>query len=220
MALDIKSTESATELLHRIEQAHSCAGTATRLIVAIFGAPGAGKSTLAETLMAGLNRRQPENCAIVLPMDGFHFDNAILDEAGWRSRKGAPFTFDVGGLHSLLTRIRSTDEPVYAPAFDRDSDLSRNCAISIRSSNRIVLVEGNYLMLKAPGWQELSAHFDLKIGIEVDFKILKQRLINRWVHFGFALEDAKARAEDNDLPNAKLVSNESQLPDIVYLPAG
>jgi len=57
-----------------------------RRIIAIVGPPASGKSTLAEHLAQRMQN------ARVLPMDGFHRDNADLDRHGLRARKGAPQT--------------------------------------------------------------------------------------------------------------------------------
>jgi pantothenate kinase len=110
-----------SELLVRIE---ALAGD--RVIVAVAGPPGAGKSTLAEVLVNALNTRAP--CAAeIIPMDGFHYDDAVL--AGWDllAQKGAPQTFDIGGFASLLERLRKNVEKTIAvPVFDRGAELSRS----------------------------------------------------------------------------------------------
>jgi pantothenate kinase len=122
------------------------------VICAIAGAPGSGKSTLAEALVARLNAREA-GCAALLPMDGFHYDDLHLVPAGLRPRKGAPETFDVGGLRHTLLRLRARDEEAVAvPVFDRDIEIARAGARLIPRSVRIVVAEGNYLLLAArPG---------------------------------------------------------------------
>jgi len=94
-------------------------------------------------------------------------DNVQLEDAGLISRKGAPNTFDIGGLNALLHRLCTKESPIYAPEFDRAKDLSRNCAIKIESNHEVVLLEGNYLLLDQPGWRELGEQFDLTIKIDV-----------------------------------------------------
>src|SRR5690606_16967156 len=84
-------------------------GAERRILCAIVGAPGAGKSTLAEAVAEELNRRSPGSAAL-LPMDGFHYDDLYLVPAGLRPRKGAPETFDTGGLRHVLGRLRVNDE--------------------------------------------------------------------------------------------------------------
>lgn len=96
-----------------------------RQVMAIAGAPGAGKSTLVERLADAL-KGQP---VAILPMDGFHYDDAVLHAMGRRPWKGAPDTFDVGGLRSVLLRLRDGAEGAVAvPVFDRDLEISRGSA--------------------------------------------------------------------------------------------
>ncbi|MDP8995995.1 MAG: zeta toxin family protein, partial [Pseudomonadota bacterium] len=76
----------------------------TRFMIGIAGPPASGKSTLAEQLREALG----EN-AVVVPMDGFHFDDAILNARGHRTRKGAPHTYDVAGFEVLLKRIKARE---------------------------------------------------------------------------------------------------------------
>lgn len=126
-----------------------------RVIVAIAGPPGAGKSTLSEALANAINTMQNGTAAIV-PIDGFHFDDAVLLDRGLLSRKGSPATFDVGGLTSLLERLqRNTEAFVAVPVFDRTLELSRGSARILPHELRILIVEGNYLLLGDPIWQGL-----------------------------------------------------------------
>lgn len=122
----------------------------SRTIVAIAGAPGSGKSTLAEALVDGLNARDPGRAAL-LPMDGFHFDDRVLDALGRRARKGAPDTFDVGGLDHALARLGARDEAFVAvPVFDRGIEIARAGARLIPAETPVIVAEGNYLLLAEP----------------------------------------------------------------------
>jgi pantothenate kinase len=183
-----------------------------RIVVALAGPPGAGKSTLSERLLAAL----PEGEAALVPMDGFHFDNAVLDQIGLRQRKGAPETFDCAGLAATLRRIRSGKEPVVVPVFDREADLARAGAAIIPADARFILVEGNYLLLDRAPWSELAPLFDLTIFIEVPMAELERRLLARWRNLGRSEEAARAWVEGNDLPNARLVIDGSRRADIVW----
>ena len=131
-----------------------------RVILAMAGAPGSGKSTLADKLVAKLNARAAGQAA-VLPMDGFHYDDLYLVPAGLRPRKGAPHTFDVGGLYHTLRRLRAADETeVAVPVFDRQIEIARAGARLIPASVPVIVVEGNWLLLDQSPWDRLRPMFD------------------------------------------------------------
>jgi pantothenate kinase len=175
-----------------------------RYVFAIAGAPGSGKSTLAGQLHAALEAEAP-GASVVMPMDGFHLDNAVLDARGLRSRKGAPETFDVEGLRIALERIRLAEAPVAIPVFDRALDLARAGARIVSPDQPVVLLEGNYLLLDDAPWSGLPPLFDRTLFVAVAEDELARRLIARWRGYGLGAEAARARAEGNDLPNARLV---------------
>lgn len=186
-------------------------GGTRRIVVAIAGAPGSGKSTLAETLAATLNDRVAGTAA-VLPMDGFHFDDIVLNERGLRARKGAPETFDVLGFAHLLDRVRRNAEPEIAvPIFDRALEIARAGARLIPSTVRIVIVEGNYLLLDRLPWSELS--FDLSVMLVADQTVLRQRLLKRWADLGIDQQEAIRKIDGDDVANAKLIHESSRKPD-------
>ncbi|CAN7161413.1 pantothenate kinase [Brucella sp. NBRC 12952] len=180
-----------------------------RLIVAIAGPPGAGKSTISEYLRDAINKGGV-GPAVIVPMDGFHLDNAILDERGLRSRKGSPPTFDCAGFAALLERLKNASEDVVIPAFDRTLDLARAGAAIVRADHQILLVEGNYLLLDQEPWTELASFFDMTIFLEVPFSELERRLIQRWLDYGHTEDAARQRALSNDIPNAELVVSSSR----------
>jgi len=152
----------------------------------------------------------------VVPMDGFHFDNAILEDRGLLPRKGAPETFDVGGLKRTLIALRDTpDEDIYVPLFDRSLEISRGSARVITPRHEIILVEGNYLLLDQAPWNQLHNLFDLAIYLDVPEETLRARLMDRWRSFGFDDDGARAKAETNDLPNALTVARHSKPADIM-----
>ncbi|TPW27644.1 nucleoside/nucleotide kinase family protein [Martelella alba] len=193
-------------LCRQIEQA---ATGKSRVLVAIAGAPGSGKSTLSDLLCRRLNERSADgDVAAVVPMDGFHLDDSVLRDAGTLARKGAYFTFDFGGLNAMLLRLKANQEDAIAvPLFDRDLEISRAGARIIPKDRTIILVEGNYLLLDQSPWSALARHFDLTIALDVPFALLEQRLIARWTEQGFPLDEARRRAHENDLINASLVQH-------------
>jgi pantothenate kinase len=188
-----------------------------RLMVAIAGPPGAGKSTVADALAVALNQRLPDHPAEVVPMDGFHYDNALLDARHLRARKGAPETFDADGFLALLRRLRTENGDIATPVFDRNVDLSRGSARIISRQQRLLIIEGNYLLLNRPVWQELPAFFDVTVFLQPSIEAIEARLIQRWLDHGLDPEAATLRARGNDLANAKIVLAESRPADITLL---
>jgi pantothenate kinase len=183
-------------------------------LVAIAGPPGSGKSTLAEWLLDRLNA-STAGCCGLLPMDGYHFDNAVLEARGLMARKGAPETFDTGGLLADLRRIKAQSSDVAVPVFDRAADLARAGARIVGSAQHIVLVEGNYLLLELEDWREIAEQFDLTVLLEVDDGELEKRLVRRWLDHGLDEQSARRRAQSNDLVNARLVMTNSRAASIV-----
>jgi pantothenate kinase len=183
-----------------------------RFMAAIAGAPGSGKSTLAHNLCGEL-RRLGET-AIVVPMDGFHFDDSVLNARGHRPRKGAPFTFDVRGLEVLLKRIKACEPEVAIAVFDRTLELSRAAADIVDEKARFVLVEGNYLLLSEEPWSRLKALFDYSVFIDVPRDELERRLIRRWLDHGFDIDYAKNWVASNDLLNIDEVIAKSARADL------
>ncbi len=184
-----------------------------RVIVAIAGAPGSGKSTLADKLVGKLNGRRA-GLAAVLPMDGFHYDDLHLVPAGLRPRKGAPHTFDVGGLFHTLKRLRARDEAeVFVPVFDRKIEIARAGARVIPASVGVIVVEGNWLLLDQAPWDRLRPLFDASVLVEVPEHALRARLRGRWERLGLSEAEIVAKLEENDLPNGRLVRDGSAAPD-------
>lgn len=185
-----------------------------RHVLAIAGAPGSGKSRLVERLLARLD--DPPGRVAILPMDGFHYDDAVLHAMGRRPWKGAPDTFDLGGLGATLRRLRDPAEGAVAvPVFDRDLEISRGSARIIGPEVRLILVEGNYLLLDRPGWRDLRGYFDLTVMIEVPEAELTRRLTRRWLRHGLDEAEIAFKLQENDLPNGRLVAQGSSSADLV-----
>ena len=181
-----------------------------RVIAAVAGAPGSGKSTVAERLCAALNAGQA-GLAAVLPMDGYHYDDLHLVPAGLRPRKGAPETFDVGGLYHTVTRLRARDEDFVAvPVFDRDIEIARAGARMIAADVPIIIVEGNYLLLEQEPWSRLRPLFDVAVLVDVPEPVLRERLTARWQHYDLTPEEIAWKLDGNDLPNGRFVMDQSR----------
>lgn len=196
-------------LVTRLKQAEA---SGRRVLVALAGSPGAGKSTVAEALAERLNAEAPGSCGL-LPMDGYHFDDAVLIARGHRPRKGAPFTFDLGGLAAMIRRLKADDgSDIAVPVFDRSIEIARAGGRIVEAGARIILVEGNYLLLDEPGWRDLQPLFDVTVMLQAEPSVLEARLTARWrdVLEGQALVD---KMEGNDLPNMRLVLGHSLAAD-------
>ena len=185
-----------------------------RVLIALAGPPGAGKSTLADALVQRLNTSSPEAPAAVVPMDGFHYDNLILEARGLRGRKGAPETFDASGFLALLHRLRDVTNDVAIPVFDRSMDLSRASARMIEPRHRLLVVEGNYLLLDRPVWRDLRSLFDMTIFLKPTLATIEERLIQRWLDHGYQRDEAITKARGNDLANAEVILAESGPADL------
>ena len=189
-----------------------------RRVLAIAGAPGSGKSTLAETLTAALNASSP-GVAAILPMDGYHYDDEVLVPRGHRPRKGAPHTFDIGGYAAMLARLRANlEDEIAVPRFDRTLEIARAGARIIPRAVRLIVTEGNYLLLDRPNWTALREQFDRTALLDVPEDELARRLHARWDGYGMEAEAIRAKLEENDLPNARTVIAESVDPDIRVVP--
>lgn len=178
----------------------------SRFILGITGYPGSGKSTLADYVTRGVNKALSQELAVIVPMDGYHFSNEVLEQRQLRELKGIPATFDGEGFVQLMTELRQTPPKTsYCPKFDRSIEASIPDAIEIRQDHKLLVIEGNYLLLKTPPWHHLHSLFDEVWFINVSIETILPRLIERHIAGGRTPEGAKQKVESTDLPNAYLV---------------
>ena len=204
-----------------------------RVIVGVVGAPGSGKSTLAQAVVESL-LRWPAEWAVApvhrsppsvpdgrrpwigspvahVPMDGFHLADVELARLGRAERKGAPDTFDALGYAALLHRLRGASEDVWAPAFDREIEQPIAGSIPVLRGTRVIVTEGNYLLLDEPVWRRARAALDEVWYCDLDDEVRRERLVARHVRFGKTPEAARAWAEGPDQHNADII--EATRPD-------
>ena len=190
-----------------------------RALLGLVGCPGAGKTTVAEHLVAAVRAELGDDAVAHVPMDGFHLADRQLDRLGLRDRKGAPETFDVDGYLALLRRLLDPAErrTVYAPVFERDIEQALAGAVAVGPAVRLVVTEGNYLLLDRPAWRDLATVLDETWFVDVDDEERVRRLVARHELFGKAHDAAVAWVATVDEPNAALVRSTRDRADLVVV---
>jgi pantothenate kinase len=183
-----------------------------RVMLGVAGAPGAGKSTVAQALCEALPGR-----AVVVPMDGYHLANSELVRLGRAQRKGAADTFDSAGFAALLCRLRARPQGqvVYAPDFRREIDEAVAGAIAVPDHIALVIAEGNYLLLEQDAWRAARAQLDAVWYIDIDPALRRERLVARHMRYGRTADEARAWVMQTDEPNAQLVQASRVRADLV-----
>lgn len=203
--------EEVTAVAQLLARARALLARPGRTLLGITGAPGSGKSTLAAAVAAQLGEE-----AVVVPMDGFHLADEQLRRLGRADRKGAPDTFDADGYIALLSRLRRTvDRPVFAPCFDRSRELAVAAAIAVEPRHRLVITEGNYLLVQDRPWHQVRPLLDEVWFLDVDEQERVAGLLRRHVFHGRTPSAAEAWVEANDQANAVLVQSTRTHADVI-----
>ncbi|WP_307872852.1 nucleoside/nucleotide kinase family protein [Paractinoplanes ovalisporus] len=188
-----------------------------RVLIGLTGPPGAGKSTISELLVSGLDELLPGQVALV-PMDGYHLAQSAIERMGLADVKGAPETFDGAGYVALLQRLRlETDTTVYAPEFRREIDDAVAAAVAVPPRVRVIITEGNYLLLDTAPWTQVRTLLDEAWYVELDDGTRIDRLVERHVRFKDDPVTAERRARGSDQRNADLVARSKNRADLVLV---
>jgi pantothenate kinase len=204
-----------------------------RVLIGIVGAPGSGKTTLAQALVAELlTHTAPWTAGTVsdhrdagrpwigshvahVPMDGYHLADVELHRLGRAGRKGAPDTFDAGGYTALLRRLLAADSDVWAPAFDRELEQPVAGSIPVLRSTRVVITEGNYLLRPEPEWADIQGLLTEVWFCDLAQSVRLERLVARHVRFGKSPVAAREWSLGPDQRNADLILATRDSADLV-----
>ena len=103
-------------------------------------------------------------------------------------------------------RQQRAEEIVYAPEFRREIEEPIAGAIAVFASTRLVITEGNYLLLDDGPWGQVAALLDDVWYVDVDDTLRTDRLTQRHQQFGRSREEAIDWVAGTDEPNARLIA--------------
>ena len=189
-----------------------------RYILGVAGIPGSGKSTFTAQLLSFIDELRP-NVTRLVPMDAYHLSNEKLKELGLYSRKGSPDTFDAQAYITLLQQAQLVDSKLHFPIYDRKlhaTVLRDDPMTKMDEKVRIVLTEGNYLLLRKKPWNTLNHVLDHCWFLHTDPQQAERWLINRHVQGGRSAQEARQRYDYNDGPNTYEILSNSREPDMVF----
>ena len=189
-----------------------------KVIAYLVAPPGAGKSTLAQFLERLSRERNDVDNIRALGMDGFHYSAAYMNATEverdgkkilMHKIKGAPETFDVDLLIDKIREVRSdgTNWNVY------DRRIHDVLPDYVSVEDDIILLEGNYLLLKDTSWTNVRVLADYSVFIDAEPQLLRERLISRKVHGGLSREEAERFFDFSDAKNIERVLKNSARAD-------
>lgn len=187
-------------LLHEAE-----AKAKRRHLLGIVGAPGAGKSTFSHYLVNAVKAKLGPAAAVVVPMDGFHMTNAKLRALGIWELKGIPQSFEAQSFVDLLLKLKEGSEPVACPTFDRAIEEPTDGGVLVEPEHKLVVIEGNYLLLKDEPWARIKEILDDCWFLDSDIDSIEPRLLERHIAGGRTAAQARIKVDSTDLPNARLI---------------
>lgn len=214
--------EQVNRLVQKTWAKYQTTPASERLLIAVSGIPGSGKTTLAATVVSRLKALSAEDSesaqiAACIPMDGYHYSRAALDRfpdpTEAHRRRGAEFTFDGASFLTLVQKLRLPlsvgSTIVSAPSFSHALKDPVEDDIPIHPSHRILVFEGLYLSLDKAPWREAAGLMDELWFVDVDKETAARRLIPRHIKAGIAKDEKEAgeRAWTSDLVNGDQIIN-------------
>jgi pantothenate kinase len=198
----------ALALLHR--EAAALLARPERTVLGIAGGPGVGKSTIAQKLTAELG-----SVAAHVPMDGFHMKHTKLEQVGTAADKGMPHTFEGAAFADFLAALKSATGPMNGPGYSRKIEDVVDDAFIVPATTRLLVVEGNYLLLATAPWWRVKPLLDRAIYLEIPVETVRARLMKRHAEEGlFTEERNRAHIERVDLVNYDTVQRSRPRADI------
>lgn len=189
--------------------------TRNRIAIGVAGGPGSGKSTLATEVVTTLNATRPGSAALV-PMDGFHMRHSKLEAMGQVDFKGAPHTFEGADFVNFLHHLKASKGAVKGPGYSRKIEDVVDDAFEVAPDVRVLVVEGNYLLLTDPPWAGIKPLLDFSVYLDVPRETVRARLMRRHAEEGlFTEERNRLHIERTDLPNYDLVFESQNRADLV-----
>lgn len=193
-----------------------------RVIMFLAAPPATGKSTLA-LFLEKLSRENKELEPVQsIGLDGFHYHGDYIKthfvlrngkQIPMSEVKGCPETFDTQKLYAKLSALQNQN--VLWPIYDRNlHDVIEDAQEVTRD---IILLEGNWLLLKDKTWQRMRPFADYTLLISASPDLLKHRLIARKVQGGLSEPDAEAFYEKSDSINITRTLKDSINPDETWV---
>ncbi|KAH3670391.1 hypothetical protein OGAPHI_000906 [Ogataea philodendri] len=209
-------------LVDLLDELYEKKSAGERVIVAVCGSPGSGKTSVTNIIIDRFNSRHGRPIGLVVPQDGFHYSMKELmgmdDPQLMVARRGAEFTFDAQKLVELVRRIKAhPSEMIYAPSFDHKLKDPVNDAIKISPEKKVILVEGNYVCLEKEPWNVISKLVDTRWMVAANLDQIRERIIKRHLEAGISStrEEAEARTDHNDMVNGEYIRNNSCDVDLI-----
>jgi pantothenate kinase len=149
-------------------------------------------------------------------MDGFHMRHAKLVALGTDKDKGMPHTFEGEAFAAFLGGLKAATGPVHGPGYSRAIEDVVEDAFTVAPEARVLVTEGNYLLLANAPWWQVRPLLDFAAFIDVPREKVRARLLKRHAEHGlFTEERNREHVERVDLANYDLVGRSRTRADVV-----